>query len=53
MLIILLPLAVCVLGALVHFGSKGDAKILGTYAFAVGLLALLLQVGPLVVRLGR
>jgi hypothetical protein len=49
-LAILLSLLVAVVGLLVYAFTTGKASAAGLYAWAVGLLAFLMQVGPHVVR---
>jgi len=40
-----LPLLVCIVGAVLYFATQGKPSQAGLYAFAVGLLAFLLQSG--------
>jgi len=48
-------LLVCIIGALVYALTKDNAKVqeLGRVAYAMGLLAFLLQFGPIISTLHR
>jgi hypothetical protein len=51
MIIILLPLAVCIAGALIYALAKGQAAELGRIMFFCGLLAALIHLSARVLEL--